>query len=313
VLAGLTLVVGTGLSAGVVLWPAPRIAPAPVPLAANRGPVVPVPVSTHGPWPVPSASRADESRAEESRAEESRADAAWRAREAALTAELRRLDGSGNVDLALTVVDRNAGRIFSYNGQQPFETASIVKVDLLATMLLQAQRSGRGLTPAEKELATAMIEQSDNDATTRLWDRTGGIEAGTDVFGLTATTPGPDGGWGGTTTTAEDQARLITTLAGPSGPVRDAAYLFGLMRNVDPSQAWGISAPAQPGEVVALKNGWMPRSGTDPRWTVNSMGRITGSDTDATIVVLSRGHETMEAGVDLVEQAARTARTYLGW
>ncbi|GII25901.1 hypothetical protein [Planosporangium mesophilum] len=119
VLAGLTLVVGTGLSAGVVLWPAPRIAPAPVPLAANRGPVVPVPVSTHGPWPGPSASWADESRAEESRAEESRAegsraDAAWRAREAALTAELRRLDGSGNVDLALTVVDRNAGRIFSY-------------------------------------------------------------------------------------------------------------------------------------------------------------------------------------------------------
>ncbi|NJC86495.1 hypothetical protein HC030_28740 [Planosporangium mesophilum] len=113
-------------------------------------------------------------------------------------------------------------------------------MDLLATMLLQAQRSGRGLKPAEKELATAMIEQSDNDATTRLWNRTGGIEAGTDVFGLTATTPGPDGGWGG-------------------------------------------------------------------------MGRITGSDTDATVVVLSRGHETMEAGVDLVERAARTARTYLGW
>jgi beta-lactamase class A len=314
----LTLVVGSGLSVGVVLWPAPRIASAPVPVAANRAPVVPVPVSTQGPSPTPSASRADESRADESRAEasrndESRADEARREREAALTAELRRWDGSGNVDLALTVVDRNAGRIFSYNGQKPFETASIVKVDLLATMLLQAQRSGRVLTPAEKDLATAMIEQSDNAATTTLWNRTGGIASGTDVFGLTATTPGTDGGWGDTTTTAEDQARLITTLAGPTAPVRDSAYLFGLMRNVDRSQAWGISAPAQPGETVALKNGWMPRSGATARWTVNSMGRITDSDTDATIVVLSRGHETMAAGVDVVEQVARAARAYLGW
>jgi hypothetical protein len=291
----LALAVTTGLAVHVVLWPALQTAPA----STKWGPVVPAPPSTEDPQPTPPASNVDERQRQQ--------------KEAALTAALQRYDESTHVDLALTVVDRNTGRVFSYNGERRFETASIVKVDLLATLLLQAQRSRRSLTPAEKSLATAMIEYSDNAAATTLWNQTGGIARGADVFGLTATAPGAGGRWGGATTTAEDQARLITALASPNGPIRDSRYLFGLMRNVADAQAWGISATAEPGEIVALKNGWMPRSSDDGRWTVNSMGRITDSDTDVTIVVLSRGHASLRAGVDLVEEAARTARVHLGW
>jgi beta-lactamase class A len=234
-------------------------------------------------------------------------------REAELRAALARYEKDESVDLALVVVDRNTGRAFSYHGDRHFGTASIVKVDILATLLLQAESSGRPLTESEKRLATAMIEESDNDAATTLWNRTGGISGSAAAFGLTQTTPGPRGLWGGSTTTAEDQARLITALAGPGSPIKGADYVFGLMRNVDDEQAWGISAAAEQGEVVALKNGWIPDDAAGGRWLVNSMGRITGSGTDVTMVVLSGGHGTFEAGVGVVEAVATLARLYLGW
>jgi beta-lactamase class A len=262
---------------------------------------VPTPVSTEDVVPAPPVAK-DQDPAQQRQQSE-----------AALTAALERYDARRYVDLALTVVDRNTGRTFSYNGEWLFETASIVKVEILATLLLEAQHSRRPLTASEQSLATTMIEYSDNVAASALWDRTGGISLSTDAFGLTGTRPGANGRWGGATTTAEDQARLITTLASPGCPIDDSGYVFGLMRNVDDSQAWGISAAARPGETVALKNGWMPRPNDHSHWAVNSIGRITGADTDVTVVVLSRGHTSLKAGVELVEAVTKTARGYLGW
>jgi beta-lactamase class A len=233
-------------------------------------------------------------------------------RESALTAALQQYDRDP-VDLAVTVVDRTTGRTFSYNGQRPFETASIVKVDILATRLLQAQRARRSLSAREKGLATRMIEYSDNDAATQLWWSTGGISASTGAFGLTATAGGAGGYWGLTTTTAEDQARLVGALADPNGPVHDGGYVLSLMGQVAAGQAWGISAAARPGESVALKDGWMPRDNQRGRWTVNSIGRITGAGTDVVIVVLSRGHPSLGAGIATVEAVTRQTRTYLSW
>jgi beta-lactamase class A len=233
--------------------------------------------------------------------------------EAALTTTLQNLDGTGAVDLAVAVADRRTGRTYSYAGRRSFETASIVKVDILATLLLQAQRAGRALTAQEKSLAAAMIEESDNDAASALWDRIGGIAGSAATFGLAATRAGTGGAWGLTTTTAEDQERLIGVLADPAGPVRDAGYLLGLMAGVDDDQDWGISAAAQPGEAVALKNGWLARSTEDGRWIVNSIGRITDADTDVSLVVLSHGHASFDAGVAMVEAVAKSVRATLGW
>jgi beta-lactamase class A len=299
VLAALTLAATAGIVTGFVVEPGS--APVAVPGIATRYAVMPAPLTTADPPPARPASEGDV--------------AAQRRQqnEAGLVGVLQRYDNSRYVDVALTVVDRRTGRVFSYNGQRPFQTASIVKVDLLASLLLQAQRNRRSLTASEKTLATAMIEYSDNAAATDLWTRTGGISRSTGVFGLTATRSGTDGRWGSTMTTTEDQARLITSLAGPDSPVEDADYLFDLMKNVDDSQSWGISAAARPGETVALKNGWMPRANQDDRWTVNSIGRITDGDTDVVVAVLSRGHASLQAGVGVVETVARTAREYLGW
>jgi beta-lactamase class A len=246
-------------------------------------------------------------------AAQAQAEAQRQQNEAALTAALRKYDQSRYVDLAVAVVDRRTGETYSYSGQRRFETASIVKVDILATMLWQAQRAGRALTASEKSLATKMIEYSDNDAASQLWSRIGGIASTTKTFGLSATTGGSGGQWGLTTTTAEDQARLLLDLVDPDGPVDNAEYLLGLMSNVDDDQDWGISAAAQPGEEVALKNGWLSRSTQSGRWIVNSVGRINDADTDAAVIVLSRGNSTFNSGVAMVEAVSKLTRTYLAW
>ncbi|MGC9671255.1 serine hydrolase [Planosporangium sp. 12N6] len=288
---GLAILAAVGIATGQSLRYVPAAG------AALWRPVDSVPIPVAGRAPVPPSSTGQR----------------WQQREAALAAALKRYDGGGRVDLAVAVVDRATGRTFSYNGQRPFQTASIVKVEILAALLLENQPTRRPLTEEEKHLAADMIERSDNDAATQLWSHTGGIARCIDAFGLTATALPDDDRWGNTTTTAEDQARLINALASPAGPIEDAGYLFGLMRDVDRSQGWGISAAARPGEAVAVKNGWMPRETTPERWTVNSVGRITGTGTDVTVVVLSHGHDSLESGIDLVEAVAKLTRGTLGW
>ena len=85
-----------------------------------------------------------------------------------------------------------------------------------------------------------------------------------------------------------------------------------LMGNVIDDQNWGISAAAQDAESVILKNGWMPRSNQDGRWTVNSVGRITGAGTDLTMAIMTRGSASSASGIAFVEQLAMSARATLG-
>ena len=77
------------------------------------------------------------------------------------------------------------------------DTASIVKVDVLATLLAQAQAAGRFLTAGQQALAVPMIEQSDNDDAEDLWDSEGGARArsrrSTRSVHLVKTVPAADG------------------------------------------------------------------------------------------------------------------------
>lgn len=219
-------------------------------------------------------------------------------REAALTARLAGVD-AGPVDLAVAAFDRRTGRAYGYAGTTRFRTASIVKVDILATLLVQAAAKGRALTAAEHRLATAMIRISDNDAASTLWRRTGGIA----TLGLSSTREGSGGDWGETVTTADDQLRVLRDLA--DGAVPGGGYVLDLMAGVASGQNWGVSAAARQGERTALKNGWYPVSGG---WILNSMGRVTDGDTDLLLVVLSDGHGSYPSGVRAVEEVAAAVR-----
>jgi hypothetical protein len=211
--------------------------------------------------------------------------------------------------VSVAVLDVDLGEGATY-GTAAFDTASIVKVDILATLLLQAQDDGRRLTAQEKAYATAMIENSDNDSASALWrtiGKAGGLDAANERFGLADTEGGDDMLWGLTQTTAADQLTLLQQVFGDDSELNEASrtYVRGLMRQIADGQQWGVSAAAD-GSSWALKNGWLARTATG-LWDVNSIGRVTADGHDYLVAVLSNGNATQATGITLVEAAAEAA------
>ncbi|MEU2351552.1 serine hydrolase [Streptomyces misionensis] len=213
----------------------------------------------------------------------------------------------GDNEMSVAVQDTASGKWAAF-GDDSFDTASIVKVDILATLLLQAQDGDRTLTAQERLYAEKMIENSDNDSTSALWTEIGsaqGLDAANTRLGLTETQGGDGTVWGVTQTTARDQVRLLQNVFGDTSPLSSAsrAYIRDLMTHVAADQAWGVSAAADGASPTALKNGWLQRSRTRT-WDVNSIGRIEKDGRVYLLAVLLDGCSTEEVGIKLVEQAA---------
>ncbi|MEU5635622.1 serine hydrolase [Streptomyces rishiriensis] len=230
-------------------------------------------------------------------------------RDAQLAAAMRSVTVPRDAAVSVAVLDLASGVGAAYGGGV-FETASIVKADILAALLLRAQDEGRRLSAAEKTYATAMIETSDNDAASALWRTIGeaeGLDAANERLGLTRTEGGEGMLWGLTRTTAADQLTLLRQVFGDESELSEASrtYLRGLMGRIAAGQDWGVSAAAD-GSSWALKNGWLPRS-TTGLWVVNSIGRVGVGGRDYVVAVLSNGNATQAAGISLVEGAAKAA------
>ncbi|MEY9989136.1 beta-lactamase class A [Streptomyces sp. V4I8] len=243
-------------------------------------------------------------------------------RGATLSRALKPVLPGGDTRLAVAVLDLDSAdqEIASYGRPDAtFETASIIKVGILATLLLQAQDEGRELTDAERRYADEMIRTSDNEATDVLWRAIGraeGLAAANERLGLSSTQGGPGIRWGLTRTTATDQVKLLRAVFA-RGPVASAhspeglnqesrAYIQDLMGSIAEGQDWGVSAAGSPGSRWALKNGWLQRSTTD-LWIINSVGHVTVHGRGYLVSVLSGGNASMEGGISLVERAARAA------
>ncbi|MET8785061.1 serine hydrolase [Streptomyces sp. NPDC004589] len=230
-------------------------------------------------------------------------------RDALLEKAMRAVAVEHGADVAVAVLDLDSGDSARY-GDGAFDTASIVKVDILAALLLRAQDADRRLTAQEKAYAAAMIEDSDNDSASALWTAIGradGLARANKRFGLTDTTGGDGPLWGLTQTTADDQLTLLQQVFGDGSELTDASrtYLQGLMGDIAADQSWGVSAAADDAGW-ALKNGWLARS-TTGLWDVNSIGRITADGRTYLVATLSNGNSTKERGISLVEAAARAA------
>lgn len=196
---------------------------------------------------------------------------------------------------------------------QAQDEASVVKVDVLETLL--AQRPG-GLSAADQALAQRMIDDSDNDAATTLWDTVGGasgIRAFNTHAGLRGTTPSqcvrcpgfPWPGWGLTTTTPLDQIALLRQLVSPSGSVLTAAqrnYALRLMETVTSDQRWGVSGGVPAQASVALKNGWLPLNAAQTDWQINSVGWVSGLGRNYLIAVLSTQNPSEAYGIETVSE-----------
>jgi hypothetical protein len=191
--------------------------------------------------------------------------------------------------------------------------ASVVKLDILETLL--ARQGSAGLSSGDQSLSQSMIEDSDNDAATSLWDEAGGpagLGAYNDRAGLTRTLPSacvtcagfPWPGWGLTTSVPYDQLTLLKQLVTPgprpllSGAQR--SYALSLMENVASDQRWGVSGGVPAGVTVALKNGWLPLDDANTDWQVNSVGWVSGEGRDYLVAVFSTGNPTEQYGIDTI-------------
>jgi beta-lactamase class A len=206
--------------------------------------------------------------------------------------------------ISASVLDLTTGATYQYRPGETDITASIVKAEILGTLLTQAQGAHRSLTATEQATATQMIGDSDNDSATDLWNEVGGapaVQAFDNAVGMASTTA--DVAWGFTTTTAADQVTLLDHLVRSSSVLSDAsrAYELGLMENVTPSQAWGVSAGVAQGATVALKNGWLP---VGDGWTVNSIGWVSGLGRDYLIAVTTSGDPSMGYGINSISEVS---------
>ncbi|MFD6288076.1 hypothetical protein [Streptomyces sp. NPDC060205] len=217
--------------------------------------------------------------------------------------------GSG-ARLSVAVLDTESGRS-AVHGDAAFDTASIVKADILAALLLRAQDAGRELTAQEKTYASAMIRDSDNASATALWQAIGrarGLAAANARLGLDDTEGGDGELWGLTQTTAADQLTLLGQIFGDADASEldegSRSCLQGLMGDIAVGQDWGVSAAGPTG--FALKNGWLPRTATG-LWDINSIGRVEVDGRAYLVAVLSDGNSTKAEGISMVEAAAKAA------
>jgi hypothetical protein len=221
------------------------------------------------------------------------------------------------------VYDVRTGRSWELGTGQPQAEASVVKLDILETLL-----AGRGaLGSDDQTLARAMIEDSDNDAATSLWDEDGGA-AGVSAYnaraGLTSTSPSACvscagfawPGWGLSTTLPSDQLTLLKQLIVPGQRplLSDTArsYMLTLMEHVAPGQRWGVSGGVPSGVTVALKNGWLPLTAANTDWQVNSVGWVSGDGRDYLIAVLTTGSPTERYGIDTINALSSAIWTAMG-
>jgi beta-lactamase class A len=205
--------------------------------------------------------------------------------------------------VGVAVYDTKTRRTFTLNPTLRFNTGSIVKAQILGTLLKRAQSGGARLAAVEST-TTSMIEHSDNNAASSLWRLVGGalaVRSFDRSIGMLDTSPNP-GAWGLTTTTAPDNVLLVRNLALSSRVLTSVsrAYALHLMENVTPSQRWGVSGGVARGTTIAIKNGWLPRP-TETRWIVNSIGWVHGHGRDYVIAVLSDRSPTQGYGIQTIE------------
>ena len=210
--------------------------------------------------------------------------------------------------IAIRVEDVRTGAECRYNEGHRSHSASVVKATILAALLYWRQHTRTSLTSTEKHEATLMIEYSDNNAATHLWNDAGHtrlnqfIKAAT----MTETELNPGGYWGLSEITARDELQLTRLLTEHNPVLTDSsrAYELNLMNHVVSYQRWGVPAGAPSGLTVYVKNGWL----NDPvLWVINSIGAIEGHGRDYKMAILTCNNPGEQYGINTVQAIAEAA------
>jgi hypothetical protein len=225
-----------------------------------------------------------------------------------LAASLRAAVGGRPGRLSVGVIDATTGATAWYYAGRQYDTAGIVKVDILAALLYLDQRAGRRVTRTDAGLAAEMIHDSSDTAAARLWQAIGGrgMAVANEALLLRHTTLGPAGSWGMTRSTAADQLQLLEDLTAEKSALHSGArgYAVALLADGVAGQRWGVAAAASPATAYAVTDGCRP----DPRlWLADSIGVIQRDGHELLIAVLSAGNRTQAEGTRVVRAAVMAA------
>jgi beta-lactamase class A len=184
-------------------------------------------------------------------------------------------------DAGVEVYDVTHQHSYASHGTAQFLTASSIKVPVMLTFFAMTESQGRKPDDDEMKLLTAMIEHSDNDAASALFDEIGGASGMANYLQQSAVsglTPNQSA-WGYSLITPQAMVNMLTQLdAGTILTADDRATALDLMQHVEAGQQWGVGDAAPAGSTVTMKNGWVP--GPDGLWSVNTSGIVkTGSET----------------------------------
>lgn len=196
-------------------------------------------------------------------------------------------------------------RIYQYNAEPWFGIASVAKVPIMLTVMDRAIGEGRPLTTDESALLAAMIVESDNEATTALWNLLGGatpVQGFLESNGIRgALIDAQD--WGDSKMSAESAARLLGKLL--NGEILDApnrTLAMQLLSQVDPAQDWGAVVAGEFVGETGVKNGWYPEY---DGWVLASVGYVVPDDGPTyTIAVFTSGWLNFNEGVNSLEGIA---------
>ncbi|MFF0299585.1 serine hydrolase [Streptomyces sp. NPDC004562] len=209
--------------------------------------------------------------------------------------------------VAVGLYDRSTKTTCTLRATSAYDSASVVKVTVLATLLWDAKKHDRYLTDREASLTKAMITKSDNAATTTLWKQLGmtKIKGFLSAAAMTKTVPGANGYWGLTQINVTDEQKLLKLVTAKNSVLSDnsRAYILKLMGQVVSSQRWGTPYGVPSGVSVAVKNGWLQRA--THGWRVHSVGAFKGGGHDYMITVLSHGNSTMDYGIGTIQGVAK--------
>src|SRR5439155_296508 len=120
------------------------------------------------------------------------------------------------------------------NADTQVPMASIVKVLVLLVALEQARQDHRPVSEEELALLWPMVTESDNDATSQLWERIGRGQAVSSYLrsvGVSGFTPDPGTSWGASFASARAMAAVLGALLPASlrrFPGRLALELFAV-------------------------------------------------------------------------------------
>ena len=206
------------------------------------------------------------------------------------------------------VNDHRTGCRYELNGNLEITTASVIKAQVLAGVLLAAQDAGRPISPSEAADIELMMHYSHNSPpTSRLYLRIGsaaGMEELDERFGIAGTSH--TAWYGRTLSTAEDRTRLVEQLLIGGGPLDEESVqaAWQWMSGVSAAQSWGVTAGLPAGYEAALKNGFYPMSGVG--WRLGTTGVVRDPNGGSyAMTVMTDNNPSESAGIALVEKITR--------